>query len=116
MRSTSSTDDTLTIALPSTRVDAFNVHLAELVQRGRRSGLTFAPEAGTERLRQVIHKGVSRRTPCAAELAYSQGWQTIKLYFMIGLPTETAEDVAGITALASAVLAIGGASTAGGPG
>ena len=101
-------DDTLTIALPSTRVDAFNVHLAELVQRGRRSGLTFAPEAGTERLRQVIHKGVSEAdTLRAAELAYSQGWQTIKLYFMIGLPTETAEDVAGITALASAVLATG---------
>jgi radical SAM family uncharacterized protein len=101
-------DDTLTIALPSTRVDAFNVHLAELVQRGRRSGLTFAPEAGTERLRQVIHKGVSEAdTLRAAELAYSQGWQTIKLYFMIGLPTETAEDVAGISALASAVLATG---------
>jgi radical SAM family uncharacterized protein len=101
-------DDTLTVALPSTRVDAFNVHLAELVQRGRRSGLTFAPEAGTERLREVIHKGVSEAdTLRAAELAYSQGWQTIKLYFMIGLPTETAEDVAGITALANAVLATG---------
>ncbi|MGH2355836.1 MAG: TIGR03960 family B12-binding radical SAM protein, partial [Chloroflexota bacterium] len=72
-------DDTLTIALPSTRVDAFNVHLAELIERGKRSGLTFAPEAGTERMREVIHKGVSEEeTLRAAELAYGQGWRTIK--------------------------------------
>jgi radical SAM family uncharacterized protein len=101
-------DDTLTVSLPSTRVDAFNVHLAELVQRGKRSGLTFAPEAGTERMREVIHKGVSEaETLRAAELAFGQGWQTIKLYFMIGLPTEQPEDVAGIVDLARKVLDVG---------
>ncbi len=101
-------DETLTVALPSTRVDAFNVHLAELIQRGKRSGLTFAPEAGTERMREVIHKGVSEEeTLRAAELAFSRGWQTIKLYFMIGLPTERPEDIEGIADLANAVLAVG---------
>ncbi len=101
-------EDTLTVAMPSTRVDAFNVHLAELVERGRRSGITFAPEAGTERMRTVINKGVSEaETLHAAELAFSRGWQTIKLYFMIGLPTETDDDVAGIGHLAQAVLNVG---------
>jgi radical SAM family uncharacterized protein len=101
-------DDTLTISLPSTRVDAFNVDLAALIERGKRSGLTFAPEAGTERMREVIHKGVSEaETLRTAELAYSRGWHTIKLYFMIGLPTETDEDVAGIAHLAQKVLDVG---------
>jgi radical SAM superfamily enzyme YgiQ (UPF0313 family) len=101
-------EDTLTIAMPSTRVDAFNVHLAELVERGRRSGITFAPEAGTERMREVINKGVSEaETLHAANLAFARGWQTIKLYFMIGLPTETDEDVAGIAHLSQAVLNAG---------
>jgi radical SAM family uncharacterized protein len=101
-------DETLTIALPSTRVDAFNVDLAALIERGKRSGLTFAPEAGTERMREVIHKGVSEaETLRAAELAFGRGWQTIKLYFMIGLPTERPEDVAGIAHLAQAVLDVG---------
>ncbi|MGI8423667.1 MAG: TIGR03960 family B12-binding radical SAM protein [Chloroflexota bacterium] len=101
-------DETLTISLPSTRVDAFNVDLAALIERGKRSGITFAPEAGTERMREVIHKGVSEaETLAAAELAFSRGWQTIKLYFMIGLPTETDEDVRGITQLAQSVLDVG---------
>lgn len=101
-------DETLTVSLPSTRVDAFNVDLAALIERGKRSGITFAPEAGTERMREVIHKGVSEEeTLRAAELAFSRGWQTIKLYFMIGLPTETPEDVAGIAHLAQAVLDVG---------
>ncbi|HEU5316477.1 MAG TPA: TIGR03960 family B12-binding radical SAM protein [Chloroflexota bacterium] len=101
-------DETLTISLPSTRVDAFNVDLAALIERGKRSGITFAPEAGTERMREVIHKGVSEaETLAAAELAFSRGWQTIKLYFMIGLPTETDEDVRGITLLAQRVLEVG---------
>jgi radical SAM superfamily enzyme YgiQ (UPF0313 family) len=101
-------DETLTISLPSTRVDAFNVDLATLIERGKRSGITFAPEAGTERMREVIHKGVSEaETLAAAELAFWRGWQTIKLYFMIGLPTETAEDIAGIAHLAQRVLGVG---------
>jgi radical SAM superfamily enzyme YgiQ (UPF0313 family) len=101
-------EDTLTVAMPSTRVDAFNVHLADLVARGRRSGITFAPEAGTERLRNVINKGVSEaETLHAAGLAFARGWQTVKLYFMIGLPTETDEDVAGIGQLSQGVLNLG---------
>jgi len=101
-------DETLTVSLPSTRVDAFNVDLAALIERGKRSGITFAPEAGTERMREVIHKGVSEaETLAAAEMAFSRGWQTIKLYFMIGLPTETPVDVAGIGSLARAVLGVG---------
>jgi radical SAM family uncharacterized protein len=89
--------DRIGVSLPSLRVDAFSVGLAERVQRVRRSGLTFAPEAGTQRMRDVINKNVSAddiRT--AAEAAFQAGWNGIKLYFMIGLPTETEEDVRGI--------------------
>src|SRR5690606_20185617 len=83
------------LSLPSTRVDAFNIDLAnELTRNGRRSGLTFAPEGGSERLRRVINKMVSEedliRTVAAA---YGAGWRQVKLYFMCGLPTETDEDV-----------------------
>src|SRR5690606_12406979 len=78
------------LSLPSTRVDAFNIELAnELSRNGRRSGLTFAPEGGSERMRKVINKMVTEedliRTVTAA---YSQGWRQVKLYFMCGLPTE----------------------------
>ena len=89
------------LSLPSTRVDAFNVTLSnELSRNGRRTGLTFAPEAGSERMRAVINKMVSEddllRT---AEIAFSEGWRHIKLYFMIGLPTEREEDVLAIADL-----------------
>lgn len=92
---------TTSLSLPSTRVDAFNVTLSnELSRNGRRTGLTFAPEAGSERMRAVINKMVSEddllRT---AETAFSEGWRHIKLYFMIGLPTETDEDVLAIAEL-----------------
>jgi len=97
------------MSLPSTRVDAFNVTLAdELIRNGRRSGLTFAPEAGTERMRKVINKMVSEADVLrTAETAFANGWRHIKLYFMIGLPTETDEDVIGIAELGLAVLAVG---------
>ena len=101
-------DSNLQVSIPSTRVDAFNVSLAEALKQSRRGSLTFAPEAATERLREVIHKGVSEddllRT---VELAYSGGWHTVKLYFMIGLPTEEMEDVEGIVRLAKKVLQVG---------
>jgi radical SAM family uncharacterized protein len=89
------------LSLPSTRVDAFNVTLSnELSRNGRRTGLTFAPEAGSERMRAVINKMVSEddllRT---AEIAFSEGWRHIKLYFMVGLPTERDEDVLAIADL-----------------
>ncbi|HSK95846.1 MAG TPA: TIGR03960 family B12-binding radical SAM protein [Euzebyales bacterium] len=97
------------LSLPSTRVDAFNVTLAdELTRNGRRTGLTFAPEAGTERMRRVINKMVSEADMLrTAETAFANGWRHLKLYFMIGLPTETDEDVLGIAELGLKVLEIG---------
>ena len=97
------------LSLPSTRVDAFNIDLAnELTRNGRRSGLTFAPEGGSERIRRVINKMVSEddliRTVAAASEA---GWRQVKLYFMCGLPTETDEDVLQIADLAKRVIETG---------
>ncbi|QDO89088.1 TIGR03960 family B12-binding radical SAM protein [Ornithinimicrobium ciconiae] len=97
------------LSLPSTRVDAFNIDLAnELTRNGRRSGLTFAPEGGSERMRRVINKMVSEedliRTVAAA---YGAGWRQVKLYFMCGLPTETDEDVLQIAELAKKVIDTG---------
>ncbi len=95
----------VSISLPSLRVDAFSVRLAEAVQRVRKSTLTFAPEAGTQRLRDVINKGVSEDDiMTAAGEAFQAGWQAIKLYFMLGLPTEGEEDLLGIAALARRIL------------
>ncbi|MDD3653835.1 MAG: TIGR03960 family B12-binding radical SAM protein [Desulfotomaculaceae bacterium] len=96
------------VSLPSLRVDNFSVQLAKEVQKVRRSSLTFAPEAGTQRLRDVINKGVTEEDLMAAVgVAFQEGWQAIKLYFMIGLPTETVEDLDGIVHLAREVLARG---------
>jgi len=97
------------LSLPSTRVDAFNIDLAnELTRGGRRSGLTFAPEGGSERIRRVINKMVTEedlvRTVAAA---YGAGWRQVKLYFMCGLPTETDEDVLQIAELAKRVIETG---------
>ncbi|MEI6405458.1 MAG: TIGR03960 family B12-binding radical SAM protein [Actinomycetes bacterium] len=101
------------LSLPSTRVDAFNVDLAnELSRNGRRSGLTFAPEGGSERIRRVINKMVTEedlvRTVTAA---YSAGWRQVKLYFMCGLPTEEDEDVLQIARLAHEVIKAGREAT-----
>jgi radical SAM family uncharacterized protein len=101
------------LSLPSTRVDAFNIDLAnELSRNGRRSGLTFAPEGGSERIRKVINKMVSEedliRTVTAA---YSAGWRQVKLYFMCGLPTETDEDVLQIADMARNVIKAGREAT-----
>lgn len=101
------------LSLPSTRVDAFNIDLAnELSRNGRRSGLTFAPEGGSERIRRVINKMVTEedlvRTVTAA---YSAGWQQVKLYFMCGLPTEEDEDVLQIARLAHEVIKAGREAT-----
>ena len=94
----------VSVSLPSLRVDSFSIDLAKQVQQVRKSGLTFAPEAGTQRLRDVINKGVTEENLTGAvSAAFSAGWSTIKLYFMIGLPTETDEDVAGIARLAQRV-------------
>ncbi|HBT20412.1 MAG TPA: TIGR03960 family B12-binding radical SAM protein [Peptococcaceae bacterium] len=98
----------ISISLPSLRVDRFSVDLARAVQRVRRATLTFAPEAGTQRLRDVINKGVSEEDLWeAVAAAFEAGWDRIKLYFMIGLPTETEEDIEGIVRLSRRVLELG---------
>jgi radical SAM family uncharacterized protein len=102
------TSGTLTVSLPSLRVDAFTVGLAAQVAAGKRSGLTFAPEAGSWRLRQVINKLITEQDLYGAvESAYSQGWARMKLYFLTGLPTETDADTLGIAELAGNCVAIG---------
>ena len=97
------------LSLPSTRVDAFNIDLAqELSRNGRRSGLTFAPEGGSERLRKVINKMVSKQDLVdTVTAAYGAGWRQVKLYFMCGLPTETDEDVLEIAEMAREVIRAG---------
>ena len=97
------------LSLPSTRVDAFNIDLAnELSRNGRRSGLTFAPEGGSERIRKVINKMVTEQDLInTVTAAYGAGWRQVKLYFMCGLPTETDEDVLQIAQLAREVIRTG---------
>jgi radical SAM family uncharacterized protein len=101
------------LSLPSTRVDAFNIDLAnEFSRNGRRSGLTFAPEGGSERMRKVINKMVTEEDLIrTVTTAYSQGWRQVKLYFMCGLPTEQDEDVLGIADLAKKVIKAGREAT-----
>ncbi len=102
-------DSQISLSIPSTRVDAFNIDLAEELSRGgRRSGLTFAPEGGSERMRAVINKNVSEEDLIATvTAAFASGWQNVKLYFMVGLPTETDEDVAQIALMAHDVIKAG---------
>ena len=97
-----------TVNLPSLRVDAFTVGLAGQVTAGRRSGLTFAPEAGSWRLRTVINKLITEDDLYGAvDAAFEQGWSRVKLYFLTGLPTETDEDTLGIAELARTCVALG---------
>jgi radical SAM superfamily enzyme YgiQ (UPF0313 family) len=98
----------LSISLPSLRIESFSVDLAEGISRGRRTGFTFAPEAGTEQLRARINKPIptGQMLEVAREV-FARGWRTVKLYFMIGLPGETLADVAAIAELARAVRAEG---------
>jgi radical SAM superfamily enzyme YgiQ (UPF0313 family) len=98
----------VSVSLPSLRVDAFTVGIAGQIGKARRTGLTFAPEAGTWRMRQVINKLIREEDLYGAvESAYSQGWRRMKLYFLTGLPTETDEDTLGIARLARNVIEIG---------
>lgn len=97
--------DKVNIALPSLRVDNFSEKLMGYLSRVRRSGLTFAPEAGTQRLRDAINKNVTEEEMLStARKSFSGGWTSVKLYFMLGLPTETYDDVAGIPELAQKVV------------
>src|SRR5215216_816654 len=103
----------VSLSLPSTRVDAFNITLAEELSRnGRRTGLTFAPEGGSERIRKVINKMVTEEDLIRTVVtAYGHGWRQVKLYFMCGLPTETDEDVLQIARLAHEVIKAGRQAT-----
>ena len=95
------------LALSSLRVDSFSIELAQKVQKVRKSGLTLAPEAGTQRLRDIINKNVSQEQIIEAITgAFRAGWSSIKLYFMIGLPSETDSDLDGIVALAERIVAL----------
>ena len=98
-------ENSINVALPSLRIDNFPKELMEKLNTVRRSGLTFAPEAGTQRLRDVINKNIYEKNILStAAQAFAGGWTAVKLYFMIGLPTETNEDIKGIADLAQAVV------------
>lgn len=95
------------LSLPSLRLDSFSLQLIEEIQKVRKTGLTFAPEAGTQRLRDVVNKGITEENLITAVTdAFYLGWNNIKLYFMIGLPTETYEDLDGIVDLAYKVVEV----------
>ena len=94
----------VSVSLPSLRVDSFSIDIAKKIQQVRKSGLTLAPEAGTQRLRDVINKGVTEEDIMGAcANAFKNGWSKVKLYFMMGLPTETDEDLKGIADLAGRI-------------
>ena len=93
------------ISLPSLRADNFSMDIMHRIQKTRKSGLTFAPEAGSQRLRDAINKNVTEEDLLnTCRLAFEGGWNNVKLYFMLGLPTETDEDILGIAELANQVL------------
>lgn len=98
-------DRKIGLSLPSLRLDSFAVDLLKEIQKVRKTGLTFAPEAGTQRLRDVINKGVTEENLFSTlEEVFSNGWNRVKLYFMLGLPTETYEDIKGIADLGEAAV------------
>lgn len=93
------------LSLPSLRIDNFSLELMQKVQKVRKTGITFAPEAGTQRMRDVINKNITEENILkSTDMLFKGGWTNVKLYFMIGLPTETIEDVHGIADLAQKVL------------
>jgi len=100
--------DGVGVSLPSLRIDSFSVELARMISSRRKTGFTFAPEAGSQRLRDVINKGVTEQDLLqTAQAAFAHGWNRIKLYFMIGLPTETDQDVLEIARLAHELARMG---------
>lgn len=98
-------DRKINISLPSLRVDNFSDELVEKLKLIRKSGLTFAPEAGSQRLRDAINKNITEEEILGtARLAFKSGWTTVKLYFMLGLPTETQEDIEAIITLSRRIV------------
>ena len=101
-------DHNLILSLPSLRIDSFSVRLLDLLSAHKRTGLTFAPEVGSERLRRVINKNIPEEELLKiAAAAFDRGWTNLKLYFMLGLPTETNDDVEGIAQLVDKVHSLG---------
>lgn len=97
----------INISLPSLRIDAFSLDVMSKVQDVKKSSLTFAPEAGSQRLRDVINKGLTEEVILnGSKLAFEGGWTRVKLYFMLGLPTETEEDIRGIAELSNKIAAV----------
>lgn len=104
--------DRLAVSLPSLRMDSFSIGLADILQTGKRTGLTFAPEAGSQRLRDGINKSATEEDLVrAAQVAFTRGWRGLKLYFMIGLPGETEGDVKGIFRLVRRIQEVGRQTT-----
>ncbi len=100
-----SVDNKVSLSLPSLRIDNFSEELLEKIKKVRKSGLTFAPEAGTQRLRDVINKNITEEDIFSScKIAFEGGYNTVKLYFMLGLPTETVEDCVGIMELAGRIV------------
>ncbi|MBU3110423.1 TIGR03960 family B12-binding radical SAM protein [Clostridium lacusfryxellense] len=99
-------EDHVSVSLPSIRINSFSVDLIKEIQKVKKTGITFAPEAGTQRMRDIINKGVTEEQILeAASSVFASGWSTIKLYFMVGLPYETMDDVRGIAELSDKVVA-----------
>jgi radical SAM family uncharacterized protein len=95
----------LSVSMPSMRLDSFNLKLVELIQSGRKTGLTFAPEAGSQRMRDIINKNIEENEMLdCIKMAFSRGWERIKLYFMIGLPYEDDKDIHGIVELLKKII------------
>ena len=106
----------LALSLPSLRIDSFSVKLMDSLPSHRKTGLTFAPEAGSERLRRIINKNTPEdKILGAAAAAFARGWTGLKLYFMLGLPTETIEDIEGIIQLVAKVRSVGRGTKGGMP-
>lgn len=101
----------LSISLPSLRLDSFNISLAGLIQGGRKTGLTFAPEAGSQRMRDIISKNITEKEimDCIS-IAFGRGWEKVKLYFMIGFPGENQDDILAIAHLAERIAEVARAS------
>ena len=99
-------EDHVSVSLPSIRINSFSVDLIKEIQKVKKTGITFAPEAGTQRMRDIINKGVTEEQILeAASSVFASGWSAIKLYFMVGLPYETMDDVRGIAELSDKVVA-----------
>jgi len=106
----------LALSLPSLRIDSFSLKLMESLPSRRKTGLTFAPEAGSERLRRIVNKGITEAAILeTAAAAFARGWRSLKLYFMLGLPTETMEDIEAIIELVAKIRAAGRGTKGGMP-